>query len=189
MLRAVDHEVCPLIEIGLDKMVLWMNADGHEKISGHPALIISAGRLRARNRVHQAAFDDAISWASRLLNSHLPPSAGNRLSRAVVLGESAEASPIVCWLLIEDGKLFVSFDDEQRLKRMMAIAREVYGLTASQAQLAELLASGTDLKQAARKLGVSINTVRTQIQRMFDKTGARSQSALVAMLFSVEAPA
>lgn len=188
MLRSVDHEVCPLIEIGLDKKVLWMNGFAHERISEHPALLISGGRLRVRNRKHDIAFDDAIAWAGHLLKSHLPQGLGSRLSRAVVLGESSDATPILCWLVIEDGKLLVSFDDEKQLKRKMTIAQGVYGLTASQAQLAELLASGNDLKLASQKLGVSINTVRTHLQRMFDKTGVRSQSALVATLFSVEAP-
>ena len=188
MLRTVDHEVCPLIEIGLDKKVHWMNDYAHKKISEHPALIITGGRLRVRNRNHEAAFEEAITWASQTFKSSLLPGLSGRLSRAVVVGESENATPLLCWLLIEDGKLLVSFDDEQRLKRKMTIAREVYGLTASQAQLVELLALGIDLKLVSQKLGVSINTVKTQLQRMFDKTGVRSQSALVAMLFSVEAP-
>ena len=188
MLRAVDHEICPLIEIALDKKVLWLNDFAHERISDHPALFMSGGRLRVRNRIHEEAFEDAIAWASRLLRSHLPPGLGSRLSRAVVLGESENATPILCWLLIEDGKLLVSFDDDQRLKRKIAIAREIYGLTTSQAQLGEILASGNDLKIASKKLGVTLNTVKTHLQRMFDKTGVRSQSALVATLFSVDTP-
>ena len=45
-----------------------------------------------------------------------------------------------------------------------------------------------DLSAAAGKLGVSINTVRTHLQRMFDKTGVHTQSALVGLLLSAEAP-
>jgi DNA-binding CsgD family transcriptional regulator len=51
-----------------------------------------------------------------------------------------------------------------------------------------LIAQGNDLTQAAERLGVSVNTVRTHLQRMFDRTGARSQSALVGILLSAEAP-
>ena len=188
MMRTIDHEICPLIEIDLDKKILWMNDQGQQRLSDHPALLITGGHLRLRNQVHQAAFDDAVTWANSMFKSNLLQRLSGRLSRAVVLGESDSATPILCWLLIEDGKLLVSFDDEQRLKRRLMIARDLYKLTTAQAQLAELLALGSDLKMASQKLGVTINTVKTHLQRMYDKTGVRSQSALVAMLFSAEAP-
>jgi DNA-binding CsgD family transcriptional regulator len=35
---------------------------------------------------------------------------------------------------------------------------------------------------------VSVNTLRTHLQRMFDRTGVRSQAALVGALLSVEMP-
>lgn len=188
MQRSIDHVSCPLIEIGADKSVLWMNAFAHEQISNHPFLIISGGKLRARNRIHDAGLQEAVDWASRNLRAHWTLEPLNRLARAVILGESDDAAPLFCWVLLEDGKILVSFNDDQMLKRRVAIAQGIYGLTASQAQLAQLLAEGIDLTLAAEKLGVSINTLRTHLQRMFDKTGTRSQSALVGILLSAEAP-
>lgn len=188
MQRAMDHEICPLIEVAPDKGVAWMNGAAHEQISNHPALIISGGRLRARDRSYDASLQDAIDWASRQLQTHLPPSPPSRPARSVILGESDNAAPIFCWVLFEDGKILVSFNDDQRLKRRIAIAQGIYGLSTTQAQLAKHLAEGHDLSVAASKLGVSINTVRTHLQRMFDRTGAHSQSALVGILLSAEAP-
>ena len=188
MQRAMDHETCPLIEVGPDKVVLWMNAHAREQITNHPVLIISGGRLRARNRIHEAGLQDAVDWASRQWQTHLPPEPPSRPARAVILGESDDAAPVFCWVLVEDGKILVSFNDEQLLKRHIAIAQGIYGLSAAQAQLAIHIAEGHDLSAAAKKLGVSVNTVRTQVQRMFDKTGAHSQSALVGLLLSAEAP-
>jgi DNA-binding CsgD family transcriptional regulator len=188
MQRALDHEICPLIEVAPDKRVLWMNASAHEQIASHPVLIISGGRLRARNRSHEASLQAAVDWAQSQLERDLSPSPPNRPARAVVLGESDTAAPLFCWVLLEDGKIMVSFNDEQLLKRRIAAAQGIYGLTPAQAQVAQLLAQGHDPSLAAEKLGVSINTVRTHVQRMFDKTGAHSQSALVGILLSAEAP-
>ena len=67
-------------------------------------------------------------------------------------------------------------------------AREVYGLSPAQVRLARLIVDGQDLAAAADLLGVSVNTLRTQLQRIFDKTGVRSQAALVRALLSAEAP-
>ena len=186
MQRTIDHETRPLIEIGPDKRVLWMNGDGHEQIIDHPVLMISAGHLRARNRGFEAAFQEAVDWAGQHLHWKAPTSHPNRLARAVVLGETDDGSPEFCWVLLEDGKILVSFNDDRLVERRVEVAKGIYGLTAAQAQLAQLLVQGQDISVAAEKLGVSVNTVRTHLQRLFDKTGARTQSALVGILLSVE---
>ena len=73
--------------------------------------------------------------------------------------------------------------------RRVELAAEIYGLSPAQIRLARLIVDGHDLAAAADALGVSVNTLRTQLQRIFDKTGVRSQSALVRALLSAEAPA
>ncbi len=186
--RAMDHETCPLIEVAPDKTVIWMNAHAHEQIASHPALIISGGRLAGAQPQPRSRLQDAIDWAGRQWQTHLPPSPPSRPARAVILGEDGDAAPVFCWVLVEDGKILVSFNDEQLLKRRIAIAQGIYGLSAAQAQLATLVAQGIDLAAAAEKLGVTVNTVRTHLKRMFDRTGAHSQSALVSILLSAEAP-
>lgn len=189
MQRTIDHEVCPLIEITVDRSVLWMNGAAYEQLVDHPFLNISGGRLRARNRTYETELQASVSWASRHLHWNVPPAAPGRLARAVVLGETGTGAPLFCWVFLQDGKILVSFNDDQLVTRRVAIAQGIYGLTGSQAQLAQLLAQGHDLARAADKLGITINTVRTHLQRMFDKTGARSQAALVGLLLSSEAPA
>lgn len=68
-------------------------------------------------------------------------------------------------------------DNEKQLKRL-------YSLTPSEAKLAELLASGTDLPKAARLLDISLSTVRTHLQRIYGKTDTHHQSELVALLLA-----
>ena len=96
--------------------------------------------------------------------------------------------PLHCWVLLEDGKALVSFDDAETVARRIADAQEVYGLSPAQVRLARLIVDGHDLAAAADLLAVSINTLRTQLQRIFDKTGVRSQAALVRSLLSADAP-
>ena len=107
---------------------------------------------------------------------------------SVALGEDAAGIPLHCWVLLEDGKALVSFDDAETLVRRIASAREVFGLSPAQTRLARLIVDGHDLAAAAELLGVSVNTLRTQLQRIFDKTGVRSQAALVRVLLSAGAP-
>lgn len=59
-----------------------------------------------------------------------------------------------------------------------------HGLTPAEARLARLLAGGASLKDAAERLGVSINTVRTHLRQVFQKTGVSRQAELIRLLLS-----
>lgn len=185
---AVDLVASPLIEVDLSQQVQWMNAAAHEQIGSHLGLMVSGGRLRTRDRAHEKQLRDAVAWADRQLKIHWPLAPLDRHARAVILGENENGAPVFCWVLVQDGKILISFNDNLLVRRRVEIAQSIYGFTAAQIELAQLLAEGRDLANAADSLGVSINTLRTHLQRMFDKTGARSQSNLISLLLSAEAP-
>ncbi|WP_407524703.1 helix-turn-helix transcriptional regulator [Methylobacterium oryzisoli] len=63
-----------------------------------------------------------------------------------------------------------------------ALLRQVYGLTAAEARLAQTLADGSDLAAVADRLGVTVETARSQLKAVFSKTGTHRQPALVALL-------
>ena len=104
------------------------------------------------------------------------------------LGEDEAAVPLYCWVVVEDGKALVSFDDAEQAGRRIELAGAIYGMSPAQVRLARLIVDGHDLAAASDLLGVSVNTLRTHLQRMFDRTGVRSQPALVRVLLSAEAP-
>lgn len=59
---------------------------------------------------------------------------------------------------------------------------EVLGLTAAEARLVSALCSGGTLISAAERIGISINTAKTQIAAAFSKTGVSRQSELIALV-------
>jgi DNA-binding CsgD family transcriptional regulator len=63
-----------------------------------------------------------------------------------------------------------------------ALVREVLGLTLSEARLAALVGSGLRTGQAAEKLGITEETARTALKRVFAKVGVSRQSELAALL-------
>jgi DNA-binding CsgD family transcriptional regulator len=186
--RTFEHESGPLIEVDADRKVLWMNLPARERIRNHPALLVAAGHLRARRHQCDAALGDALRWAFHELRFHAPPSGATRPARPVILGENDAAGPLYCWVVLEDGKALVSFDNVLLVSRRIEQAATIYGLSPAQVRLARLIVAGHDLAAASEILDVSINTLRTHLQRMFDRTGARGQAALVGALLSAEAP-
>lgn len=60
----------------------------------------------------------------------------------------------------------------------------LFGLSAAEALLASKLAKGASLEEAATELGISRNTVRSQLQSIFLKTGINRQSDLIRALLN-----
>jgi DNA-binding CsgD family transcriptional regulator/PAS domain-containing protein len=73
-------------------------------------------------------------------------------------------------------------NSEQEARSPADLLRQLYGLTRAEASLAAILLQGKDLTEAAGELGVTMNTVRTQLRCVFDKTGARRQAELIRIL-------
>lgn len=63
--------------------------------------------------------------------------------------------------------------------------RSLYGLTKAEAKLADLLAQGCNLTEAADRNSVTRETVRSQLKSIFQKTGARRQAELVRLLATI----
>lgn len=61
-------------------------------------------------------------------------------------------------------------------------AADYFFLTPREAEVAALLAAGHNSREAASALHIGIGTVRTHLKSLFDKTGARSQTALALKL-------
>jgi len=66
--------------------------------------------------------------------------------------------------------------------------RLLFGLTQAEARLAVALAAGTALDECANALEISRETARTQLKRVFAKTGTQRQAELVALLAQLPAP-
>ena len=67
------------------------------------------------------------------------------------------------------------------------LLRGLFDLTASEAKLATALAAGRTLHEAAADRHIAVPTARTQLAQIFQKTGTRQQSELVALLKGTQA--
>lgn len=73
--------------------------------------------------------------------------------------------------------------DSQRVRQ--AIGR--FGLTDAEGRVLARLCEGKSLPQVAAALSIAPTTARTHLQRVFDKTGERRQSALVRLVLTAPA--
>jgi DNA-binding CsgD family transcriptional regulator len=106
---------------------------------------------------------------------------GKRPFAVVVMPVSVHAFPPDAR---EPGAVVFVSDPETKMPQAPEVLRRVYGLTAAEARLAEQLMQGESLLIAAEQLGVSHNTVRTHLQRIYLKTNTSHQGDLVRVLLS-----
>lgn len=62
------------------------------------------------------------------------------------------------------------------------LVQDSFGLTPAEARLAVLIRDGLSLNEAAKRTGLSVNTLRNQLRAVFDKTGLNRQSDLARVL-------
>jgi DNA-binding CsgD family transcriptional regulator len=68
------------------------------------------------------------------------------------------------------------------------VIQGLFDLTPAEARLAEVVASGSQPREAAASLGIAEETARTTLKRVFAKTGVGRQADLVALLNGAQVP-
>lgn len=184
----IRREDVPLIELAADGRVVHINSLARERLPKHPGLVVSGDRPRARIRKFDAGLQQAIDRAKKRLATNLPRGFRAEPASVVPLGESEAGHPIFCWIVTEQERVLISFDDVFLLRARLESAVPTFGLSPAQLKLAELLALGKDLAASAEELGVSVNTLRTQVRRMFEKTETHNQAALLSRLLNTRGP-
>lgn len=76
--------------------------------------------------------------------------------------------------------IFITEPDAQPDIDSEALA-DSYRLTPREAEITTLLAAGANIEMIAARLSLAVGTVRFNLKRVFEKTGARSQAAVVAL--------
>ncbi|HEY1124846.1 MAG TPA: helix-turn-helix transcriptional regulator [Sphingobium sp.] len=69
-----------------------------------------------------------------------------------------------------------------------ALVAQLFGLSAGEARVFDLIAQGLTPAEAAKRLGIGLSTVRTHLLHIFDKTGVRRQADLVRMAAGLALP-
>jgi DNA-binding CsgD family transcriptional regulator/PAS domain-containing protein len=137
------------------------------------------------------ALRDALDVAGGLSMSLSDPVRISRPSGAAPLLVVAVPLPrpsFRFWELVAPARALVVIVDPSAKSRATAISLQAaYGLTAAEARVALLLASGVTGSQMPAMLGVTSATIKTHLRRCFEKTGTHSQAEL-SRLFTMFPP-
>ena len=179
--QQVNH---PLIEVDGTGRVLWRNDHATKALTRNGALRVIAGRICASNRSDSKRLDALVAWGASL--GTLIDAQSGAVPLVLTAYDTGEHQ--LCWVMANSGRIYIAINNEDLTEQRLAAAAVIHGLTPAQIRLAREIVAGHDLPTAAKALGVSSATLRTQLQRIYDKVGVRTQPALVRVLMSSTAP-
>jgi len=178
-----DHLPWAIFALASNGTVLEMNSAASSLLGDKDILVQSDGVLLAAHKNSAAGFLGALeqAMAGRTAETLLLSGTGAAPFAAQfvpvnLLPDSAVVSPSV---------LVYIWNPLHRTKKLGDVLVRLYGFTAAEARLAAKLATGLDLITAAEHLGITRNTARNQLQRLFAKTGTRRQSEFLARIIGV----
>ncbi|WP_423067554.1 response regulator transcription factor [Devosia sp. CN2-171] len=181
---SVGHYDTPILQVTADGEVTWKSPTAPAALEDDDDLTIRNGRVRFRDSKANQKLQAALRWAAARDTSLLP----QRGTHPIVI-EAGEGLPTkVYWVFAEGGQILLSLSvpgiDADRLK----VAAAIFGLSPAQKQVAGLVVEGLSHREIAERAGISQATVRTHVNRVFEKTGVRTQPALVRVLLSSAPP-
>jgi DNA-binding CsgD family transcriptional regulator len=181
-LRGLDLGMA-LVDEGAQIMAL--NEEARALLRGGDGLLVRESRLTAIIAAEARRLEALIVAATRSTEDAAAPLGGGtmRISRlppkgGLCLLVSPLRSPAAprAIILLQEGPPRPLVDASPLARR--------FDLTRTEARVAVQLAHGSDLRGAAMALGVGINTVRSHLQRIFEKTGTRRQVDLVRLILA-----
>lgn len=173
-----------LVRLDGEGRVLWKSPAAIDALDADDDLVIRGGRLRVRDSRTDQKLQAAIRWAAEL-DRGLIPSHG----AVPIVMEAGEGLPTKVWWVVGDGGMILfSMAGRGIVEDRLEMAALIYGLSPAQKQLARLVSSGLSLSEIAAEMKITTNTARTHLQRVYEKTGVRTQASLVRVLLSSAAP-
>ncbi len=170
----------------------FINQKADFLLSSSCGLSISSSKLSLSNALDTARLQCFITNAAKAACGHKSTAGGslrttNHLGNALhihVIALPRDKSERPWGLALPSGcvAVFISATGTAHL-RIEALSA-LYGFTSAEAKLASLLADGLSLEVTASTLGISIQTVRSQLKAVFAKTQVSRQAELVARLLT-----
>jgi DNA-binding CsgD family transcriptional regulator len=170
--------------------VVFANPAARVLAQAGDSFVLRRERIEALNGQEDAALQRLIGAATRRMGAADAARSGvMRLSRRSGRAELAlVAAPLAsATSLVDAGPVaFLLITDPQTTAtRPESLLRQLFGLSAAEARVAERLMLGESPEQAAASLGIKISTARWHLASLYRKTGTRSQAQLMRQLLSV----
>jgi DNA-binding CsgD family transcriptional regulator len=177
-----------VVAVGVGGQIAWLNEPADEML--RDAELARYGKLRSKHDFVGTRLADMIDAAAlyrwsgglRLPGPVTVPGRGGR-----VYSVNAIPMPRDFQALLSGVQVLVTiYEVAPAAGGLAERLRERFQLTPKQIELAEHLAAGRSLRQAADAMGIVGDTARDHLKQIFSKTGTNRQATLVALLAKLD---
>jgi len=175
-----------VIFLDISGHVIFMNRAARRLLSENDGILLMRTRLRADRPSECAELQKRIAEA--VLTSAgkgLSPAGSLFVTRRNGLPLQVFVTPVrglpVDGTVSPSAVVFVN-DPSKRVRPAEKILQQLFKLTAAECRVALLLADGRSTREVSGLLGVSANTLKTQLSNIYSKTATSGQPALVRLL-------
>lgn len=183
--EAIDSMRHPVFVVASDATVVQCNSPAEAMLRERPdGICVTGGRLRMQSGAADAELHRSISCAVGL------PDRG-RVGRSLLCPRPSRPRPLVVHVFPFTSRtrdsarpraLVIVVDPDCTPDPPKALLRRLFGLTATEADIAIRVAAGQGLTPIAEDLTLSMATVKTHVRHIFEKTDTHRQAELVRLL-------
>jgi DNA-binding CsgD family transcriptional regulator len=186
--RAVDSVRHGIAVVDAGAAVIHLNSAAERILKCRDGLYIRSGHIEPT----AAAANDELGRS--IVGALLEQKCGSRSGNSFLCRRPSGKRPYVIHVLpfspatenlSEARALVVLVDPEQQPEPPARLLRRVYGLTNAEADVALRVLRGDGLKPISAELSLSMATVKTHLQHVFDKTDTHRQAELVRLLLTM----
>ncbi|MDO8607262.1 MAG: response regulator [Phaeospirillum sp.] len=178
-----DRLSSAVLALDAAKRIGFMNKEGAKLVAAGAVLFAdAAGRCRASTPQQTAmlhrSIDKVLTEGEPTVLAMMDAAGERQYSILVDRDDNGRADSVL--LFVQDIHRYPipSVDNLRRL----------FDFSGSEAKLAHELAAGFDLKEAAKRVGISVQTARTYLKILFGKTRTKRQAELVRLFVTAMPP-
>jgi DNA-binding CsgD family transcriptional regulator/PAS domain-containing protein len=184
VIDAIRHGI---IIIDTGRRITQMNSAAEHILMAGEGLYVHSGRLEALHTVTNKQLQSSITGAFEKSGN------GARGGGSLACSRPTGKRPYVIHVLplgtSEDppvGRaLVIIIDPEQETEPPKALLRRLFGLTNAESDVALRVMRGDGLKPISADLALTMATIKTHLQHIFDKTDTHRQAELVRLLLAI----
>lgn len=177
------------IALDAEGRIVRLGDNAKRQVDRHPGFVIRDGRLQAIDRDVDRNLKEAVGRASAL-HGYFEQAAyaemeGQRFAYPLILeGKEGEGHEVIL-ITVQDRQTYVNFGTSDAAIANLDASAAIFDLSENQHRIALGVFRGQSLPEIAASMGISPATAKTHLQRVYQKTGTASQTALVRCLLSI----
>lgn len=189
----LDRNSAAVLFLDHRKRIVFANRRAQELHAEGDGISLRAGGITLLHKQDDDRLQSLIAQALSPIAAAISSDNALRAQRpsgkrpyAILVGPVSGTYPVLS--SIRPAVCLAITDPERRIPLPAKRLQEVFGLTAAEARLAVLLATGQELRRAAERIGITYGTARVCLSQIFQKADTRRQAELVRLFLTTLIP-